>query len=95
MKNNKEIIDDLLNKYANNIIEKIDINNFNKIVEYLKRENCLIIDDMIEDYLDIFIIPYEEFIEKINYLNKKYNNQFFYLAAKDLNYLEEIFNDIN
>lgn len=87
-------INELLSKYSKNIIKNIDIENTRNIINYLLNENCKIIDDIMNDYLDVFTIEFNEFKKKVEYLNKKYNNKYFDLAENDLNYLEELFNDI-
>lgn len=86
-------IEEMLSKYSKEIINKVKIDNVKKIIDYLKSINCNIIDDIIANYFDVFIIESDEFIKKIEKLNVKYNGNFFEKAEEDLNYLEEIFND--
>lgn len=86
-------MDNILNKYSNSVLRMLDQNNTNRIVEFLRKKNCIYIDDIFQDYLDIFTIGYEEFIEKFNFLNEKYNNKFLEIAEKNMNILEEFFNN--
>ena len=86
-------MDNILNKYSNSVLRMLDQNNTNRIVEFLRKKNCIYIDDIFQDYLDIFTIRYEEFIEKFNFLNEKYDNKFLEIAEKDMNILEEFFNN--
>lgn len=86
-------LNDILEKYSSSVIKNMDYDNTIKIIEYLLKENCNKIDAMLEDYLDIFTIEYNEFIKKIDKLNIKYNNRYLSLIEEDLNYLEELFND--
>lgn len=86
-------IDIILDKYSNTTLNHLDIENINKIIDFLYHKKCNYIDDLIDDYLDLFTIPYEIFIDKYNKLNKKYNNEYLYLASSDMNLLEEFYND--
>lgn len=86
-------MDNILNKYSNSVLRMLDQNNTNRIVEFLRKKNCIYIDDIFQDYLDIFTIGYEEFIEKFNFLNEKYDNKFLEIAEKNMNILEEFFNN--
>ena len=85
---------ELLEKYSDSIIDRLDKVNFNKIVMFLTNEECDYVEDLIEDYLDIFVIDYNEFVRKYNILNKKYNNKYLELVSEDMNLLEELFEDI-
>lgn len=87
------LMDNILNKYSNSVLRMLDQNNTNRIVEFLRKKNCIYIDDIFQDYLDIFTIGYEEFIEKFNFLNEKYDNKFLEIAEKNMNILEEFFNN--
>ena len=82
-------MNEILNKYTDNTIKNLDKNNINKIVSFLEKENCNFINDILEDYLDLFNIEYDTFIKIFEELNKKYNNKFLELASEDMNLLEE------
>lgn len=84
-------MEEILEKYNVNFIKKLDKDNVNKIVIFLKENKCDFIEDIISDYLDLFTIDYDEFIKKYNTLNKKYNNNFLIKASEDMNLLEEFF----
>lgn len=86
-------INEILEKFSPSILNKLNRDNFDKIVKFLKNEGCECIDDIIEDYIDIFTIEYTEFQKKYVKLNDKYSNQYLKLVSEDMNYLEEIFND--
>ena len=85
-------MDEVLEKYSNTTLNNLDIENIKKIIQFLKDNNCDYIDDIIEDYLDIFIIDYDLFVNKFNKLNQKYNNNFLNMASEDMNLFEELFN---
>ncbi|MCM1370887.1 MAG: hypothetical protein NC181_03240 [Clostridium sp.] len=84
-------IDEILDKYDKGIIENINIDNLNKIINFLQQNGCDYCDELVENYLDLFILDIEEFKTKFNNLNKKYNNNFLTLACQDMNILEEFY----
>lgn len=84
---------EIIEKYSNSTLNNLDVNNIKKIIEFLKKEKCDYIEDLLEDYLDLFTIEYEVFIDKYNRLNNKYNNNLLSLASEDMNILEEFFLD--
>lgn len=84
-------MNDILEKYNLDVINKIDEENMIKIIKFLEQEKCLFIKDILEDYIDIFTINFNEFIDKYNKLNIKYNNEYLKLASEDMNKLEELF----
>ena len=86
-------IDIILDKYSNTTLNHLEIGNINKIMDFLYQEKCNYIDDLIDDYLDLFTIPYEIFIDKYNKLNKKYNYEYLKLVSSNMNLLEEFYND--
>ena len=84
-------MDKIINKYSNSVLKNLNKDNINNIIFFLKKENCNYIEDLLEDYLDLFIIDYQEFVEKYNELNKKYDNNYLYLVSKNMDLLEEFF----
>ncbi|MBQ4634576.1 MAG: hypothetical protein IJB71_04435 [Bacilli bacterium] len=85
-------MEEIFEKYSNSVIKNLDKDNFRKILIFLENENCDYLEDLIEDYLDLFTIDYEIFVTKYKELNQKYNNKFLELASEDMNMLEEFFN---
>lgn len=84
---------DIIEKFSvDGVLNKLNIDNFDKIFDFLKNENCPCLEDIVTDYLDLFTIEYEEFVRIYNELNKKYNNNFLTLVNDDMNLLEEFFN---
>ena len=62
---------EILDKFSNSVLVNIDKDNFYKIYVFLLKNHCDFIDDIIEDYLDIFIIEYNEFVNKFYFLNRR------------------------
>lgn len=84
-------MEEILEKYSLSTIKNINYNNLYQIIEFLIKEKCHYINDLLEDYLDLFTIEYEIFFDRYNQLNKKYNNNLLSLAAEDMNIFEEFF----
>lgn len=84
-------IEEILEKYESSTIRNIDKENMVKIINFLESQQCNFIEDIIEDYLDLFTFKYEDFVKKYNSLNIKYNNKFLEEASFDMNKLEEFY----
>lgn len=84
---------ELYNKYSTTVFKNLDKDNINKIIEFLYKNGCDFITDIVEDYLDIFMIQFDLFVNRFNKLNTKYNNSYLKLVSSDMNYLEELFLD--
>lgn len=85
------MIDLDLSKYDQSVIRNIDKENTNKIIEFLIDNNCDYIEELLEDYLDIFTFEYDEFTDKYNKLNSKYNDNLIEEIREDMNILEELY----
>ena len=85
-------MNDIIDKYNLSVIKNIDKENMIKIISFLEKEDCYYIDDIIEDYLDLFTINIEKFILIYNILNKKYDNSFLEYASFDMNLFEKFYN---
>ena len=84
---------EIIEKYSDDVIKNMNKDNLMKIINFLISEKCDFIEDILEDYLDLFTIEYNEFVSKYNKLNKKYNNNLLSKASEDMNILEEFFED--
>ena len=84
-------MEEIFKKYSDSVIKNIDKDNILKIVGFLKQENCEFIEELVEDYLDLFTIDFVEFATKYEQLNKKYNYNFLEKVSNDMNLLEEFF----
>ena len=80
-----------LSKYDNSVLKNFDKKNAMKIVNFLKENNCSYIDELLDDYLDIFTFQYNEFVNIFNKLNKKYDNKLIQEISNDMNILEEFY----
>ena len=80
-----------IEKYSESVINNLNYENILKIGNFLEKENCDFIEDILDEYLDIFTIEYEVFLKKYNELNKKYNNNLLNEISNDMNILECFF----
>ena len=86
-----ENIEDIVSKYDSEVLAKLNKENMAKIIIFLQKENCDFIEDLLNDYIDLFIIEYDDFIRRYIILNEKYNYKYIELSAEDMNYLEEMY----
>ena len=86
------MIDIDFNKYEKSVISNINKENVMKIVTFLSSEKCDYIEELLEDYLDLFTFDYNDFVIKYNKLNLKYNNNLLSFVKNDMNILEEFYN---
>ena len=85
-------IEKIKEKFEDSVLKNLDKENFNRIVEFLIKENCDYIEDIICDYLDLFNFKYEEFVVKYNKINQEFNGTFLKQVSEDMNLLEEFYN---
>lgn len=81
----------ILEKYSTSVIQNLNKENMYNIIEFLKKEKCDYIDELLEDYLDLFTIEYKEFMSRYEILNKKFEGLFLKIASEDMNLLEKFF----
>ena len=80
-----------INKYENSVIKNIDKDNLIKISSFLLSNNCDYVEELVEDYLDIFTFEYDDFVIRFNKLNDKYNYNLINEIRDDMNILEELY----
>lgn len=82
--------EEFLDKYEASVLKHIDSNNMSKIIDFLINEGVDYIEDIIDNYLDLFTIDVEEFKLKFNDLKVKYGNDLVIKISEDLSILEEL-----
>ena len=80
-----------ISKYSNSVLKNIDKDNIMSIASFLSSHGCDFIEELIEDYFDLFTIQYDEFVSIFNKLNIKYNNNLINKVREDMNILEEFY----
>ncbi|MBE6161497.1 MAG: hypothetical protein E7158_04680 [Firmicutes bacterium] len=79
---------DIYNKFENNVLKRIDVENVKKILMFLSENGVNCIEDIVNNYIDILIIDYENFINKYNELDIKYNNKLNNMINENMEILE-------
>ena len=80
-----------ISKYENSVIKNFDKDNLIKIYSFLLSNNCDYVEELIENYLDIFTFEYDDFVTRFNKLNAKYNYNLINEIRDDMNILEELY----
>ena len=80
-----------VDKFEKSVFRNIDQDNLKRIVSFLSSKGCNYIEELLEDYLDIFVFDYDEFVKKYNSLNEKYNHNLINEIRNDMNILEEFY----
>lgn len=81
-------MNNLFNQYEKNLFLNIDKDNYKKILNFLYIEVPEYTEDIVTNYLDLFLINYEEFKDKYNKLKDKYGINF---LKEDISILEQIY----
>ena len=80
-----------ISKYEKSVIKNLDKDNVDKILSFLSLNGCDYIEELLENYLDIFAFEYNEFVIRFNKLNDKYNHNLINEIKDDMNILEELY----
>ena len=80
-----------ISKYEESVIKNLDKDNVDKILSFLSLNGCDYIEELLENYLDIFTFEYNEFVIRFSKLNDKYNHNLINEIKDDMNILEELY----
>ena len=81
-------MNNLFNQYEKDLFLNLDKDNYKKILDLLYIEVPEYTEDIVTNYLDLFLINYEEFKDKYNKLKDKYGINF---LKEDISILEQIY----
>ncbi len=81
-------MNNLFNQYEKDLFLNLDKDNYKKILDFLYMEVPEYTEDIVTNYLDLFLINYEEFKNKYNKLKDKYGINF---LKEDISILEQIY----
>lgn len=81
-------MNNLFNQYEKDLFLNLDKDNYKKILDFLYLEVPEYTEDIVTNYLDLFLINYEEFKDKYNKLKHKYGINF---LKEDISILEQIY----
>ncbi len=80
-----------MSKYEESVIKNLDKDNVDKILSFLSLNGCDYVEELLEDYLDIFTFEYDEFVIKFNKLDDEYNHNLINEIRNDMNILEKLY----
>ena len=80
-----------ISKYEESVIKNLDKDNVDKILSFLSSNGCDYVEELLEDYLDIFTFEYDEFVIKFNKLDDEYNHNLINEIRDDMNILEKLY----
>jgi hypothetical protein len=83
-------INEIFNNYDINFLRSIDEGQFISVYNIFKKYNFYYIEDIIENYLELFTMDSNIVEEKILLLKDKLGDNFVNLIGEDMTYLEEI-----
>ena len=84
--------EELLDTYDKEVIDSIDIDNGKKVLEVLNKYNFYFTEDIILNYLDIFMMDAKKVEKGILKLKDKLGDNFQVKIGDDLSLLDEIIN---
>ena len=79
--------------YDEELINKIDKDNVMKIYNYLIKKGIYYAKDIFIEYLDLFLIDCDEFINKFEKVIKKLGSNYVDILGEDSSILEEFYSD--
>jgi len=80
-----------MSKYEESVIKNLNKDNVDKILSFLSLNGCDYVEELLEDYLDIFTFEYDEFVIKFNKLDDEYNHNLINEIRNDMNILEKLY----
>lgn len=83
-------LEELFNNYDINYLKSINEEIFTKVYNIFKKYNFYYIEDIIENYLDLFTIDDKIIEEKILLLKKELGDNFVFIIGEDMSYLERL-----
>lgn len=78
----------LRENFDEELIKKVDLENVAKIFNYLNKNDVYYAKDLFLNSLDLFLLPYEEFIKKFEILKEKLGIDFVNKLGEDSSLIE-------
>ena len=78
----------LRENFDEELIKKVDLENVAKIFNYLNKNGVYYAKDLLLNSLDLFLLPYEEFIKKFEILKEKLGIDFVNKLGEDSSLIE-------
>lgn len=74
-------------------IQKVDVENTVKILDYLLKDGVYYAKDLFLTSLDLFLLPVDEFIEKFEKLKQKLGKKYVDKLGEDFSLIEIMYED--
>ena len=87
---NEEQISEIEDTFDKSILINLNEENLKSIITYLQMNHIYFIEDILMQYLDLFLIEKEQFIKRFEILKLKYSYNFVEILAHNLDILEEM-----
>lgn len=78
----------LTENFSDDLIDKIDRENINKIFEYLNENGVYYAKDLFLTSLDLFLLSYDDFVKQFEKLKNKLGNDFVDKLGEDSSLIE-------
>ncbi len=88
----KEDIEQLNETYDEGFLNNIDFNNFTKIYQYLISNGIYFAKDLVLEYLNIFVIDYNEFKNIFEKMKNELGKNYIVKLEDDITILNKYFN---
>lgn len=83
----------LRENYNNDLIDKIDYNNISNIFGYLINNGIYYAKDLFLTSLDLFLLSYDDFVNKFEKLKKTLGNDYVEKLGEDSSLIELMYKD--
>ena len=82
-------------EYEESYITSMNEKNFLKVCSLLKKNNIYCIDDIIVNYLDLFMMDESKLESKLEKLKEQLGKNYSFIIGNDLRYIGNIMEDIS
>ena len=86
----EDSLDNIYDTFEQSVLNNLNEENIKDIIAYLQKNKVEVIEDMLTNYLDLFILDSLEFQKRFNKLNEKYENKLNEYLNYKLDILEEM-----
>ena len=83
----------LKENFDDELISKVNVDNVSNIFKYLNDNGVYYAKDLFLSSLDLFLLPYDEFIKKFEHLKEKLGNDFVDKLGEDCSLIEIMYED--
>ena len=84
-----DVFERISEKFEIGVFKSLNTDNLKRIISFLQSRGVDYIDELIDCYLDLFTIEYDEFVLRFSKLEEKYTDNLVKLISEDLTILEE------